>query len=629
MRVRLNQQQLLQALAHSRLSQNHWAIKLGLSRGHLSDLANGKHPYPSPKTREKLMEGLQLSFDELFDVETESTEWSHASSASFQAAVVDRYMIDEEIGQGGMGTVYLAREVKHGRRVAIKVVSPEVVSGVGTGQFLKEIRKTASLEHPHILTLLDSGEAAGYPYYVMPYIRGGSLRDLLERKQQLSLEETLQVARGIAAALRYAHDNHVVHCDIKPENILLADEHACLADFGIARVVHAEVRTLKRRGEIDSSAGTPAYVSPEQASGEPNLDGKTDVYSLGCVVFEMLSGNKPFDGTTTLETVTKRFTSPIPDLKEAAPHLSGAVASAVSRAMAVDPAERLATAAEFSRALSDAAAQGHSVLRERLQHARRRCADSLAAFVSIPRGTPIVSNVMQDLNYAIRSLKRCPAQTAVLILTLALGIGVNSAMFSIVSAVLLRPLPYPEPDQLVFIWEADRDGSQRISVAYPNFVDIRDENERFDAVAAHFGGLFPVSCTDRPIRVSGYVVLEQFFDVFGVAPQLGRAFLPEESSTSGAATVVLGDGFWRRQFGSDPNALGKVVCPVQVSEKIRQGVVLLPKGAWMKSSRNARTSTALCPSHVNQVAGGACYNDARVEVEKADPSASSGGAAEG
>ena len=248
MRVRLNQEKLLDVLSHSRLSQNHWAIKLGLSRGHLSDLANGRHPYPSPKTREKLLEGFGLTFEELFHVETDSREWSHASSASFQAALADRFIVDDEIGQGGMGTVYLARDVKHGRRVAIKVVSPEAVSGVGVEQFLKEIRKTAQLEHPHVLTLLDSGEAAGYPYYVMPYIRGGSLRDLLEKKQRLSLRETIDIVGGVAAALRHAHENRVVHCDVKPENILLSDGHAYLADFGVARAVHAEARAWKRRG---------------------------------------------------------------------------------------------------------------------------------------------------------------------------------------------------------------------------------------------------------------------------------------------------------------------------------------------------------------------------------------------
>ena len=140
MRVRLNQKRLIEVLSQSALSQNHWAIKLGLSRGHLSDLVNGKHPFPSPTTRQKMLDGLGLPFEELFIVETGTNEWTHASSASFQAAVVDRYLLDEEVGQGGMGTVYLARDVKHGRRVAIKVVSPEAVSGVGTAQFLKEIQ---------------------------------------------------------------------------------------------------------------------------------------------------------------------------------------------------------------------------------------------------------------------------------------------------------------------------------------------------------------------------------------------------------------------------------------------------------------------------------------------------------
>ena len=561
MRVRLNQEKLLDVLSHSRLSQNHWAIKLGLSRGHLSDLANGRHPYPSPKTREKLLEGFGLTFEELFHVETDSREWSHASSASFQAALADRYIVDEEIGQGGMGTVYLARDVKHGRRVAIKVVSPEAVSGVGVEQFLKEIRKTAQLEHPHVLTLLDSGEAAGYPYYVMPYIRGGSLRDLLEKKQRLSLRETIDIVGGVAAALRHAHENRVVHCDVKPENILLSDGHAYLADFGVARAVHAEARAWKRRGEIDSSAGTPAYVSPEQASGDPDLDGKTDVYSLGCVVYEMLSGVTPFDGTTTMEVVSRRFTATAPNLREAAPQIPTGVAAVVRRAMAREARERFRSATDFVNALGEAAEHAPGIMVEKFHLIIGRVARSVATIVPALKGMPIVANVIQDLTYAVRSLGRRPAQTLVLILTLALGIGVNAAMFSIVSTVLLRPLPYPQPDRIMALWESRRDAPRDIAVTYPNFVDMRDNTEQFAHVAAYFGGTMAgtVSGGDGPVRASFTYVSEHFFDVLGVSPKMGGAFPPDESTAFGMTNVVLGDGLWRSNFGGDPNILGRVI----------------------------------------------------------------------
>ncbi len=262
MRVRLKQQRLLDLMAQSTLSQNHWAIKLGLSRGHWSAIVNGKHPFPSPRTRERMLEAFRLEFDELFEVESGPAE---GASATFQAALADKYLIDREIGQGGMGTVYLARDVKHNRMVALKVISPEAVSGIGVQQFLKEIRYAARLQHHHILPLYDSGEAGGHPYYVTPYIEAGSLRDLLSQKQQLSVEETMRVARGIAEALEYAHGHSVLHCDVKPENVLLSGTHAYVADFGISRAVHAEFFEWGKRSDLDVSAGTPAYVSPEHA----------------------------------------------------------------------------------------------------------------------------------------------------------------------------------------------------------------------------------------------------------------------------------------------------------------------------------------------------------------------------
>ncbi len=181
MRIRLNHKRLVELVAESKLSQNHWAIRLGLSRGHWSQIVNGKHPYPSQKTRDLLLEVLGVSFEELFTHESQP-----GVDADFQAAIADRYLLEKELGHGGMGTVSLARDVKHGRLVAVKVVSPAAVSGIGAEQFLKEIRYTARLEHHHILPLHDSGHAAGHPFYVMPYIRGGSLRDRLNRSVRIT-----------------------------------------------------------------------------------------------------------------------------------------------------------------------------------------------------------------------------------------------------------------------------------------------------------------------------------------------------------------------------------------------------------------------------------------------------------
>ena len=205
-----------------------------------------------------------------------------ALSEKLRTALADRYRIERELGRGGMATVYLAEDLKHHRRVAIKVLDPEVASAIGPERFLREIETVAGLTHPHILPLHDSGVADGLLFYVMPFVDGESLRDRLTREKQLSLEDALRIAREVADALSYAHSRGVVHRDIKPENILLQSGHAVVADFGIARVVTAT------RGErltgTGVTVGTPAYMSPEQAAGGDDLDGRSDLYSLACVL---------------------------------------------------------------------------------------------------------------------------------------------------------------------------------------------------------------------------------------------------------------------------------------------------------------------------------------------------------
>ena len=304
MRVRLKHQALLDLIAGSALSQNHWALKLGLSRGHWSEIVNGKHPFPSARTRIRMLEGFGVAVDELFVVESGGAPWA---DLDFRRAIADRYSIDRELGQGGMGGVYLARDARHGRTVAIKVISTEIVSGIGLDQFRREISTVARLTHPHILPLFDSGDAAGQPFYVMPWIRGGSLRARLDAKSRLGVHEVTGLASGIAQALDHAHRDGVLHCDIKPENVLLFDAHPFMMDFGIARTLRTEVDEWTFRSEVDLSAGTPAYVSPEQALGEKDLDGRSDVYSLACMTWEMLAGRPAFTGSTTQAIVTRRF----------------------------------------------------------------------------------------------------------------------------------------------------------------------------------------------------------------------------------------------------------------------------------------------------------------------------------
>jgi serine/threonine protein kinase len=268
---------------------------------------------------------------------------------SVKSALESRYTIERELGRGGMATVYLAQDLRHGRSVAVKVLHPELASAVGSERFLREIKLAARLNHPHILPLFDSGEAGGYLFYVMPYIEGESLRDRMNRQGQLSLEDTLGIGRAVASALDYAHRRQIVHRDIKPENIMLNEDMAMVMDFGIAKAVSlAGSDTITQTGMI---VGTPAYVSPEQAAGDIDIDGRSDQYSLGCVVYEMLTGSRPFVGPTAQSVLTKRFTDPVPTLSAALEGVPDEIDQAVSKAMARDAAARFTTSGEFGRAL--------------------------------------------------------------------------------------------------------------------------------------------------------------------------------------------------------------------------------------------------------------------------------------
>ena len=263
-----------------------------------------------------------------------------------QSALADRYRIDSEIGAGGMATVYLAQDLRHDRKVALKLLRPELSAVIGAERFLREIKLAAGLTHPHILPVYDSGDAGGLLFYVMPNMEGRSLRERLERERQLPLAEALTVTREVASALDYAHRHHVVHRDIKPENILLHDGSAMVADFGIGKALSAE-GSLTQTGMV---MGTPTYMSPEQASGDVDVDGRTDLYSLACVLFEMLTGEPPFTGATAQAIIAKRFVSPIPKVRVTR-DVPEAVDNALTRALARTPVDRFPTAAQFVEAL--------------------------------------------------------------------------------------------------------------------------------------------------------------------------------------------------------------------------------------------------------------------------------------
>ena len=271
--------------------------------------------------------------------------------ASLAASLADRYRLERELGQGGMATVYLAHDLRHDRKVAVKVLRPELAAVIGAERFLSEIKTTANLQHPHILPLFDSGRTGGRSdgqaddslYYVMPYIEGESLRDRLNREKQLSITDAVRIATEVAGALDYAHRHNVIHRDIKPENILLHDGRALVADFGIA--LAASKAGGARMTETGMSLGTPTYMSPEQAMGEREITPRSDVYALGCVTYEMLVGDPPFLGGTAQAIVAKVMTE-----KPAAPSrmrdtVPAAVEDAVLTALEKVPADRFATAA--------------------------------------------------------------------------------------------------------------------------------------------------------------------------------------------------------------------------------------------------------------------------------------------
>ena len=232
-----------------------------------------------------------------------------------QVALADRYRIDGEIGAGGMATVYLAQDLKHDRKVALKLLRPELSAVIGAERFLAEIKLTANLQHPHILPLFDSGEADSYLFYVMPFVEGESLRSRLNREKQLPVADAVRIATEVASALDYAHRHGVVHRDIKPENILLHDGRALVADFGIA--LAASKAGGNRMTETGMSLGTPHYMSPEQAMGEREITARSDVYALGVVLYEMLTGDPPFTGSTAQAIVARVLTeSPRPILPQ-------------------------------------------------------------------------------------------------------------------------------------------------------------------------------------------------------------------------------------------------------------------------------------------------------------------------
>ncbi len=272
--------------------------------------------------------------------------------AALREGLRDRYAFERELGRGGMATVWLARDLKYDRPVALKVLHPELAASLGPERYQREVRLAARLQHPHILTVLDSGDTAGQLWFTMPYVEGESLRDRLRRERQLPVEDALRIAREAADALHYAHEHGVIHRDIKPENLLITrDGHTLVVDFGIARSLASAEEKLTETG---LAVGTPAYMSPEQAAGDRGLDARTDLYSLATVLYEMLAGEGPFTGATAQAVIAKRLSGEIPRVRQVRPSVPEAVERAIERALAPVAADRFATMAQFAQALQPA-----------------------------------------------------------------------------------------------------------------------------------------------------------------------------------------------------------------------------------------------------------------------------------
>ncbi len=320
--------------------------------------------------------------------------------AGLNAALGDRYVVDRELGRGGMATVYLARDLKHERFVALKTLRPEIAVALGRERFLREIKLAARLQHPNILPVYDSGDAGGGTlYYVMPFVEGESLRDRLDREPQLPLDEAIQIAREVADALAYAHGHDVVHRDIKPENIMMSGGHAIVADFGIARAVSAAGGD--KLTETGLAIGTPAYMSPEQAAGTGHVDRRSDIYSLACVLYETLAGQPPFTGPTAQAIMARHSLDAVPRLKIVRETIPDALENVIQRALAKVPADRYQTAAQFASAI--AAASTGTVSRVT---ARPRMAPLAGPWLGLPRAAAVgaLVGMIVVAGWATRSL---------------------------------------------------------------------------------------------------------------------------------------------------------------------------------------------------------------------------------
>ena len=563
----------------------------------------------------------------------------------FERELGDRYQVVRVLGRGAFGTVYLARERLLHRLVVIKALNPELAGDEQERtRLLREARTVAQLSHPAIVPLLAYGETETTVYMVMPYVSGETLAERLRREGgRLDYREVRRLLIEIADALAYAHSEGVLHRDLKPENILLERAGALdddlpprvrLIDFGVAAFPTRDPGV----SPTYETWGTPQFMAPEQAFGEPEMDPRSELYSLGVLGFLLLGGRLPFEATSPTERLTQQRAGPAVPLAAAAPGAPPDLVAAIERCLEYEPGKRWRRARELRDALAVGVASDHgaasaaSLVRHLAPRRRRRArreprlgAATAASFSTYTREA-LMESLVRDLRYVTRSLLRTPAFFAVTALTLALGIGATTAIFTVIDSVLLRPLPYPDPERIVHLWQVNayegRVAGQN-AVSDPNFEDWQAQSRSFAAMAQVGGaGLTSVAGASEPVRVRAAVVSRDFFSVMGVRPVRGRTFVAEEQRQGATPTVVVGYGFWQRYLNADPSVIGTRTLTFQNRVHTIVGVMppelSYPVGTELWTPRELEARTPSRTAHnsrvVARLAPGVTLEQARAEL---------------
>ena len=485
-----------------------------------------------------------------------------------------RYAIERELGHGGTARVYLAQDLEFHRPVAIKAFRPDLAAVMGVERFLREIETASRLHHPHILPLLDSGSSHGLLYYVMPYVAGESLRERLIRERQLPLSDAIEISRQVADALQFAHGQNLIHRDIKPENILLADTGAMVADFGIARaIVAAGGERLTSTGIV---IGTPAYMSPEQGAGESHLDGRSDVFSLACVVYEMLAGTPPFLGSTAQAIQARRLADPVPPLRTVRESIAESVEAAIERALAKVPADRYATPNAFAAALT---------------------APTVSAAPRRPARRPLwpVAAFAAFLVIALVVARLVPAHRG--------PVPPSAAVIAVI------PFAPSEPDtvlsrlgrDLVFTISADLDGVGEVRTVDPHTILVQSENpaeaysvEQATALGRKLGAGSVVS--GSLVREGRNVRLDlMLFGSAGAAP-LARVSVTNSPDSMAALTdsvaMRLLRQIWQRGEPPTPNLPALTTRSVPALRAFLEGERAMAGGLWSDAEKAFAQSIA-------------------------------------